>query len=861
MITNYLPGNAANHLILPNEVTGYAFDPQDSWWSVIVPEGSMNMIVNPSFEAWTVTEYTATNWLTATYEEFQTVHATAGKRLAKLTMGSVEANLEYTEGLVVTAQPYSFSADVYASYIGMTVTLQIRDGGTVLAQKVFTFRRAGWHRVALSYVEKSTGTRQVRLISTTTNPSDTVLYTDAWQFEAKHYATTYLDGDMIGNDDSTPNESYYWLGIAHRSMSVRRETTSSGGLLISWSEEAEFLTTSIVGLGMSPAQSFTEVMADGAEVHRGTLARARPFTITGKIFAHDFPSLMQDHLNLVRLLRPNNTDRGEQMILRYQYVNPTSHIEGRALDIVCAYNSGLEGSISGLYQETLALQFRASRPSMSVVFGSSAELLLYKELVTNNIIFKDEYGDYDNLGVGASSAFPTRVGFLRDGSPVAFGPFSTLAGDLVDDSAYWDGANWQQLGNLAGRSASAVIDGYVSGYPLTISTTTGDVSEYDEETDAWTDLGAGFVGTIHSIARDPAGNIWVAGEFVDDGEAVPVVYNNVAKWNILTSAWETLGAGLTDPDILNPTLEVFTVLADDDGYVYFGGWFERGDSGAATTLANSAIRWNPVTLEWASMGYGFNGAPNQFIRGSNGYIYAVGNFSMDGIESTDMRGFARWNGYQWEEVFELIRLDGVTYGADGVEIDENGIFWFFAYVTDPEQDLFVVPTLGTVGTFGWKDGVFYPSIGSVSITHMAIGPGNRTIYAVRAIDLEATYKVPALNEVEYEGVADAFVALHIQGKCTPVQCINLSARGGIYFRSDLVIGENEEIVARSDTQRMLAYSHYRHNLKRFISSGPTSFRSLRLRPGVNRISVFARNIETISASAWLTWRNQYWGVH
>lgn len=846
------------HDLLPSEITGYAFDPENSWWSVIVPEPSTNLIINPSFEAWTVTEYTAADWTASSYEEFASVMATSGRRLAKLTTGVAQATFTYDEGLVVSASPYTFSCDVYMPSIGSAIILQIMNSATVLAQKSHVAKRVGWHRLHVSYLETTSGTRQVRIVSPSSNSSGLVFYTDCWQFEDKAYPTTYFDGDSISAEDHIPNQSYFWHGAPHQSASSRRETTTSGGREISWSDEVEFLTTSIVGLNMAPVTLLTDTLADGKEVSRGSNGAPRPFTITGRIFGCDYQNLIDRHNDLVSLLRPNNTNGGQQMLLRYQYIGDTPGSDGEEMEIACMYSGGLEGSISNFYQTTLAIQFRASHPYMSAIWGSSAELLLYKELEGNNVIFKDEYGDYVNLGVGATSAFPTHVGFLRNGSPVAFGPFSTLAGDSVDDSAYWDGENWQQLGDIDGRSASYVIDGYVSGYPLTISTTIGDVVEYDEATDTWTDLGTGFDGTIHAIARDPAGNIWVAGEFVDD-EAGIVTYNNVAKWDVLAGAWDTLGTGLTDPGTLNPTLEVFTVLADDDGYVYFGGWFERGDSGAATTLANGAIRWNPVTEEWSAMGYGFNGAPNQFIRGSNGYIYAVGDFDQDGTETYDLRGFAKWNGFQWEEVFELVRQDG-THGADGIAIDENGVFWFFAYASDPDADLFVVPTLGEVGTFGWKDGVFYPSIGSVSVTHMAIGPGNRTIYAVRAIDLEDTYKVPAMNEVLYTGSADAFVALHVQGKCTPVQCVNLSTQGGVYFRSDFVIGENEEIVARSDMQRTLVYSHYRDNLKRFISTGATNLRALRLRPGVNRVSVFAHNIESEGASAWLTWRNKYWGV-
>lgn len=848
-----------SHRALPNEVTGYPFDRGQSWWSVILPESSKNLIINPSFEAWTVTEYTATDWSADSYEEFPAIMPTAGRRCAMLTMGVAEANLEYDDGLVVTAgESYTFSLDVYFAQIGVVAQIEIRDSSTVMARKVYTATQPGWQRLDVSYKAATSGTRQVRLVSPTDNPSGTVIYTDAWQFEEKPYPTTYLDGDRIGLGDTRPNESYYWLGIPHRSQSVRRETAGNGGKLVSWSNDIGFLTTSVIGMEMAPIAVDTIEMATGREITRSSRGAARPFTITGRIFGNNYRDTIARQARLIELLRPNNSLKGEGMILRYQYVNERGTLVGDPLDIRCIYSSGFEGSITNFYQANIGLQFRASEPYPGSPYDSSAELDLYKTLTGNFVIFKDEDGDYINLGTGASNNFPLRVGFLRDGSPAAFGAFTTLAGDSVSNAAAWDGANWVQLGSLGGATASDVIDGYLTGYPLTISTTAGAVLEYDEDTDTWNQLGASFLGGVNAIARDPEGNIWVAGEF-DTDVGPTTTFNNVAKWNVQTEAWETLGTGLTDPGGLNPDLNALTVLADDDGYVYFGGWFEQGNDTIGTTLANSAIRWNPDTEHWEPMGYGFNAAPNQFIRGSDGYIYATGTFDQDGTETYDLRGFARWNGYQWEEVFPLLRRDG-TYGADGMRMDENGIFWFFAYVTDPADDLFDVPSLGYVGTFGYKDGVFFPSIGSVSVTHMAIGPGDRTIYAVRPVDGADDYTVPALNLIQYDGEADAPVALHVLGECSPVMCVNLSVKDGLYFRADLALGAEEEMVARADTRQSMVYSHSRRNLIKFISAGASSLSALYLRPGINRISVFAVNILTEDAKAWLTWKDRFWGI-
>lgn len=848
-------GTRAMHKLLPDEITGYAFDPDYSWWGTVVAEASINMIVNPSFEAWNVTEYDDSgNWADLDYLEFPAVGATAGRRCVRLQADSVtESWFEYDAGLAVTPGPYTWSLDAYVTVPGSAIVLEIRAGSTIKARRRFVINETGWQRYDISYVELGSGSVEVRLISPAANPAGLYIYSDAWQFEAKDHATTYFDGDNIGFNDVRPYQSYYWQGEAHRSASQRLETTGSGGRLVSWADNIGFMTTSIVGLGISPVDVDLEELADGTEINRGSRAVARTFTITGRIFAENHRRLINRENRLINLVRPNATLDGEQILLRYQQTDTNERLVGPPLDIVCAYTGGLEGNETNFYQQSYALQFRASQPHLRDVIDSSVELDLFKVLVENNIIFRDGSGEFGNLGTGSTNAFPTKVGWLRNGRPAAFGPFTTLAGDTVEKAAYWDGSNWIEMGTPT-SSVNDVDDSFRAGYDLVVAKQDGNVSVYDVATDTWSDLDIGFDAAVHALDRDAEGNIWIGGSFIDDSAAV-VEYNLVAKWNFDTELWETLGEGLSDPGALGPTPIVNTVLATNDGNVYFGGAFQQGNTSSSTTFAINAIRWDIETQTWDAMGFGFNEPPNQFVQGDDGYVYAVGPFDEDGTSTYDLRGFARWNGYQWEEMFPLVRVDG-TFGADGVRVDENGVFWFFAYTTSVPDDLFDVPGLGQVGTFGWKNGVFYPPFSTTSVTDMAIGPGNRTIYAVRDIATRSDYLVAAHNTIEYFGTADAPLVINLQGPGHPYQIVNLTTKGGVYFGRDLEMGEGEIMTVRSDTQKPLIYSNMRNNMQRFMSAGPSRIKALRLRPGINRISIFMPE-EDAENRAWAVWKNRY----
>lgn len=867
------PANAGTrrmHTALPDEVSGYAFDPAYSWWSAIVAEESTNLLLNPSFEAWNdidnVVEYDSSGDVTLDWVQFPLVGATAGRRCAKLTGGASTGWLYTDQTLHITPGPYTFSLDVYVTRVPYTlVLLAVTDAGaTQLGRRAFNVTSTGWQRLSMTFVNAGSVDVELRMILLNTNPAGVVVYTDAWQFEAKGYATTYLDGDMIGYSDTAPNQSYFWHGEPHRSPSTRRKRTGSGGRVVSWSMEARFKTTAIVGLGMTTVEQKTQTLGDGREVHLAMQDKSRDFTITGRIFADNPYELRRRSNDLISLLKGNNTPGGDQMKLRFQETDDRGLLIGATLDITCVYRDGLQGNMTNFYQTNLPLQFHAVDPYPSDIIESSVQLELAKAVSSDGLFYRDENGEYHDLTHGGHilDGVVQNVGFMRDGTMVAIGNFTDIGGDTVGGAATWDGSHWQQLGTPAPVSATDIDDGFQLGYPLTLSAVDGNIYEWDDISNVWNTLGShGFNNTIYALQRDMYGDIWVGGEF-DFAEDGTTKWHRVARYNSQTGDWEQLGGGVSDPyDFFPDPIAVHAVLATNDGSVYFGGSFGEGDTNydplPPTVLAKGVARWDIATSTWNRVGTGLGGTVQHLLRGPDGYVYAVGDFTTDaGLNPFPLRGFARFNGANWEEVFELVNQDG-DHGADGVTIDSEGIFWFWNFVGDPDHDTFVVPGVGNVGSFGWRDGIFYPpEVPDAGMHAIAYGPAGIAIFSAHSYLGGSVMYVPVVNEINYGGSADAPLVIRLHGGGQFIHCLNRSTEGGVYGRDNFIISANEEVFIRSDSQRMMVYSNQRLNITGQVSVGASNMKALRLVPGLNRISMLITHVDG-NEYGWLGWKNRY----
>lgn len=153
---------------------------------------------------------------------------------------------------------------------------------------------------------------------------------------------------------------------------------------------------------------------------------------------------------------------------------------------------------------------------------------------------------------------------------------------------------------------------------------------------SWSSFGGGIIGTVHTLAAVPGGQIVAAGALTIAGTLVaarPV--SNVALWT--GSDWFTPGTALQHPQALH-------VLAN--GELVAGGSFVN----SGTTALYHVARWTGTA--WAPLGSGMTAPfPNvparvvAFAEQPNGHLIAAGAFGAAG--GVPANGIARWDGVAW----------------------------------------------------------------------------------------------------------------------------------------------------------------------------------------------------------------------
>lgn len=873
-------GSRAMHQLIPDEITGYPFDPVRSWWTVVVPEESENLVQDPSFESGSLDYYFDTAFESVAVQQNTPVGATGGRYVLRLKPDPNGANGSFEWlGTPISAGPYTFSVDVYCTRPGWTFTINLRIDLSTFRSKSFTVTRTGWQRVEVTGINLASGTGSVQFHSPATNTGQGFFYLDRLQFEAKKYSTTPFDGDSIGWYDTTPIESYYWRGAPYQSSSVRRANTGTGGRLVHLSE-MEFATTTILGLGMGPIQQRRQTIGRGKERYLGAHEIPRDFTITGVISGENWPDLNRKRDALIELFRIDKTRGREPIILRYQPTTQEGVPYGLPLEIMCAYQEGLGGNITNLYQETLPLQFHSSNPFPQETIESARTLTLRNTLVPNRLFLRETDGDYVNTGVGAT-AIDTIFDVAWDtlGNPLLIGAFTDLAGDSVINIAGWNGSNWVQYGEGPLNDAvRAVHTGREFGGEIFIG---GEFTEYLSDLSGlpvqlnrvarllvgggWQILANGMNADVHALARDENGNVYIGGAFTSDADDLDPFLVGIALWDQDGDTFSPLGQGVQHSGMT--VAHVDSIIVPGDGYVYLAGDFDTAiQTNGDPVFCFNVVKWNIAEAQWELMGVetvaGMDGSVTKILLGKDNMIYAIGDFSVsqgvNQIDDIDLRGFARYNGYTWEEVFDF-RSICTSMQSVHMTIDEDGVFWFSTHADAGFQ----TPEFGTVWMFGWRNGVFYPppyhmDNGDDDLSRHGNGP-NSAMFFVTEDEGDGVW-VPAVNTITYGGNADVNPTI-VFSDCSPSFIYANDQKGGIYFRATLDIGENEQMRIPGDVFRQKVYSNFRMNMMRHISVGATDLEKIRLTKGTNRITVFIRDDDTGPNDAgYLLWRNRYWSI-
>lgn len=818
-------GIALEYEAIPEIVNGYELT--DIEISILLPEETVNLITNPSFEL-AVTGYTAVNSALARVTTWQRRGA-YGLRITP--NAGTEAGVYFGTVSLTAGQWYTFSVDfqgdpgkTYNLYFASTAPARLATN---------SFIASGFkERIYVKYYETSSTTR--RLYLTRNSYTDTnVFYTDGWQLENKSYATSYCDGDMAGF--LVGEKAYLWNGARHASTSWRNAATRSGGKPVKL-KDLGFVLMAIVGLGMAPVGNVALPSSMGGAHYQDTIEGARQFSLVGTIQGSSQAELKRIRSDLIDTVKPDVTARRQPLVMQYREVDGSGNQTTESLEIVCLYNEGLQGATDNNHQERLGLQFNMYLPMIREE-GELGSVLGFTQTVANanNILVRDADGAWQAMGTGANGSV-TALALGQDGSIYVGGYFS-LAGGVADTAyvARWTGTVWESLGTGMGGAVSPNVtalavapDGSV--YAAGNFTTAGGVAaNYVAKYSGgvWSALGSGLNGSARALAIGHDGYLYVGGYFTLAGGIAGTAY--IARWTGI--AWQPLSTGGNN--------DVYAIAIGPDGTLYAGGLFTLMGGIAGTQYV---AKWTGTA--WLPMDAGFDdGSVLTLAIGRDGKVFAGGTFTT--ARGEQMNYVSYFTGSHWNHM-----AAGVNDWVDNLYTLSDGSILAGGKFTQS----------GTLVLFDrtalWNGSVWLPIDVNLPGTPEALAvledhQGNLYIgFNQSGSAVSAIVTVPNI------GSASTYPKVIFTGPGKVAQLKNYTSKKAIYF--NLTLLDEEVAILDLDPRHYSFSSNFRANLRNSILPG--SDEDLELLPGTNNISTFIYGTTDAGTGVVMTWKDQYWSL-
>jgi hypothetical protein len=253
------------------------------------------------------------------------------------------------------------------------------------------------------------------------------------------------------------------------------------------------------------------------------------------------------------------------------------------------------------------------------------------------------------------------------------GRFDFAGGVRCNNIARWDGFEWKPLGDGIGRNAES--------------------GPYDS------------ASAVYALDADGA-DLYVGGEFVVAGG---LDANRIARWNNSSETWHQVGGGIGGSSFSTRV----SAVAAANGTVYVGGNMEF--VGQTSTRANSIASFDGTT--WHTMGRGFNGTVFAIAVDSSGNVYAAGEFTKSGFESTN--NIALWDGENWNALGQ-----GTNGKVLALAAGANALYASGGFTTAGIQF--------ASGIASWYDESWHPLGNGLAIE----SPGSRTTGYALSLDAE-----------------------------------------------------------------------------------------------------------------------------
>lgn len=626
-----------------------------SFWKVITPEEVVNVFENPSIETDT-SGYAAVASNTIARSVLQQFR---GAFSLLCTIGGA-ANRFWDRAITLsTSTTYTITLylRVPSGWDGGNIIVDANNftGATITTVDIFTSGTTvedQWVRLETRLVTAADATGEISLEYLGSPTVGKTVNVDALQIEENDHATTYCDGDQ---------DQCFWLFERHLSQSRRKATARSGGKINDIVDDLGLQSVrQFPGMGMAdPLNILIPLGQLDGSLYQTTKQQTRDADIAGQIFGGSVAGFHQKRQLLNGAFSHELLKDKRPFTFRYTGTGITKEIH-------MLYSGGLQLQRQDGFSEALDMRFTAPDPFWSDLEEDGAVLAFNASLASfNRFVERDVDGVYGNTG----ATFNSNALKLKY-SPVtkelhAVGAFTTPSNRVakLDSSGTWVG--------IAGTDANAIArtmafghngDLFVAGDFTLMNgvANTVRIAQFDQSTGAWLALGTGLNGICRELIAADNGDIYAAGSFTLAGGVANTV--RIAKWD--GSVWTALGNGVDNNN-------VFALTFDGDGNLIVGGSFTAVDGG---TTANNLAKWNINTSAWQVFSDEPNNEVRELLTLPNGKWVMGGNFTQ--IGSDTFNAIATFNGNSFDTMADGLSaaVDGLSVDNETGYIFASGTF-------------------------------------------------------------------------------------------------------------------------------------------------------------------------------------------
>ena len=337
---------------MPSSPPRHAITPGRGRLSVVVPQASENLILNPSINESFFFSALGTNW-----SPLGVSTITYSREISRRNNGSicVEPTADASAGIYTTGEILqgwnSFSIDLLAG-TGATFEIGFMEPSGIVKKSEKVCATGYWQRSGVSY--HAPADDSCFLFIRKAQPHTTMCnwYVDGWQHEYAEQPTTFLDGSgdvswcgrdcfRVGCEQTTG--PYSWTGDRFDSTSVRHGLTHAGGAVVPLSE-AGFSVSALAGFGGPTPQSVSQPYAqqDGVS-YDGFCLPGNQLVISGGFSRCGINSTLHClRAQMIEAISQPSRSYREPMKLLYQETDKCGNLIGRELEACVSYEGGLE---------------------------------------------------------------------------------------------------------------------------------------------------------------------------------------------------------------------------------------------------------------------------------------------------------------------------------------------------------------------------------------------------------------------------------------------------------------------------------------------------------------------------------------